>query len=110
MAGEDKKQSKKAAAEASVQGADLEALQTKLKAQEAEIERLKKELAESEARRVDAERRIKSGKAAPANNAVYIGGQVWQIKGTVKAKFALDHVKKGFIPEDVALIITDYRE
>lgn len=56
------------------------------------------------------EKKIKAVKSAPTGDVVYMDGKTWVIKGTVKANMALDHVKKGFLDEDISLIITDRRE
>lgn len=55
----------------------------------------------------DLEKKLKSSKAAPTGNVVFLDGKTWPIKGTVKAKFALDEVKKGHVPDDVTLVVID---
>jgi hypothetical protein len=76
----------------------------------AKIEEAEKE-AKFAASKIDAlERKLKASKAAPTGDVVYLDGKSWVVKGTVKAKFALDEVKKGHILEDVTLVVIDRLE
>lgn len=78
-----------------------------LKARLAEAEKAQK-FAETKVETL--EKKLKAAKSAPTGDVVYIDGKTWTVKGTVRASDALDHVKKGYLEEDVSLIITDRRE
>jgi Tfp pilus assembly protein FimV len=80
---------------------------TALKAAQAEVADLKKQLKDAEAKTHDTERKLKAAKSAPTGDVVLLGGKSWAVKGTVRASDALEEVRRGHIPEDVTLVIID---
>lgn len=77
---------------------------------EARAKELEKDVKYKDERIAALEKKLKAAKSAPTGDVVYIDGKTWTVKGTVRASDALDHVKKGYLEEDVSLIITDRRE
>lgn len=93
-----------------LQGEHLELANAEIKKLLKQVEELKKGEKFYETKIEALEKKIKAAKSAPTGDVVYMDGRTWVIKGTVRASMALDHVKKGYLDEDVSLIITDRRE
>ena len=110
MAEENKKETANLTSKPATGSGELTKPDAEKEALKARVTELEKDAAFKDTQIAALERKLKAAKSAPTGDVVYMDGKSWAVKGTVKAMFATDHVKKGFLDEDISLIITDRRE